>query len=91
MKKNIIKSVIALVFVVGAIYFNVNIWNHSNITTDVANIIANNVANAIVVTVDGCDSDPEDICFSEMGELLAFDCDPSTWWDTCKKEVDGPL
>ena len=59
----------------------------SNKESDVATVISVNVANSATVTVDGCDSDRYHQCWSD-GDFLASDCDKSSFWHTCKKQVN---
>lgn len=45
---------------------------------DLANSIAIGIEESYAGTVRGCDSDPNDKCYSsETGDLLAGNCDPS--------------
>ncbi len=83
MKKALI--VIFIIFV-GSIY-SLNNEELQKDNKDLVEFISINISNARISeseTVDGCDNDPHDKCYSaETGALLAVNCDPSSFWDTC--------
>lgn len=83
MKKTLI---VIFIILVGSIY-SINNEELQKDNKDLVEFISINISNARIsesLTVDGCDNDRYDKCFSaETGELLAINCDPSSFWDTC--------
>lgn len=82
MKK--ILGILGVVAIVATVFLTNNL-NNNNSNQEIASILSFEMTAANAMdTVDGCDTDPQDECYSaETGSLLSNDCDPSSWWDTC--------